>query len=89
MILQSVGQLDQNCQKSWETILVTCGWVSAYAPRDLTTAKYLSELWGHKIVSVPNEGIQIGTGQQSYGTQEAEKPKYRPEQLMARPLDNS
>jgi type IV secretion system protein VirD4 len=57
IIVQNITQLQQHYRENWETF-AAAGAVTAYAPRDPTTSKYLAELAGERTVEVP--GYSVG-----------------------------
>ena len=84
-ILQSLVQLKSIYGDSWETLFGTCGAVTAYAPRDYTTAKYLSDMCGQKTAVLASESRSAHGAESSRGFQTTGFPVYRPEDLMTFP----
>ena len=56
IIVQNITQLKQHYRDNWETF-ASAGAVTAYAPRDPTTSKYLSELAGERTIEVPSYSL--------------------------------
>ncbi len=51
-VWQDLPQLKRHYEKGWESFIAACGALMAYAPQDLTTARYLSELCGKQTKEV-------------------------------------
>jgi type IV secretion system protein VirD4 len=54
-ILQDLTQLQEHYEKSWETFLGNAGIRQFFAPRENTTAEYVSKLCGETTVTVTSE----------------------------------
>jgi type IV secretion system protein VirD4 len=59
-IFQDASQLEDIYEKRWESFIANAGVLQAFAPRDVKTAKFLSDLAGQKTVEVENEGASSG-----------------------------
>jgi type IV secretion system protein VirD4 len=59
-IFQDASQLEDIYEKRWESFIANAGVLQAFAPRDMKTAKFLSDLAGQKTVEVENEGLGWG-----------------------------
>jgi type IV secretion system protein VirD4 len=73
-ILQDLPQLQEHYEKSWETFLGNAGVRMFFAPREMTTAEYVSQLCGETTVMTVSEskgktkaGI-VGDSSKSEGT---------------------
>src|SRR6202011_5451272 len=56
-ILHDLNQLTALYKERWQTFIDNAGVLSAFAPRDLFTAKYLCDLCGQKIANVHSRSI--------------------------------
>jgi type IV secretion system protein VirD4 len=54
-ILQDLGQLREHYSESWETFLGNAGIRQFFAPRENTTAEYVSKLCGETTITVTSE----------------------------------
>lgn len=82
--LQDLNQLKALYKDRWETFLGNAEAVTAFAPRDLFTARHLSSLCGQKTVIVESESERSGSATgRSRGPQGL--PLFRPEGLMGMP----
>jgi type IV secretion system protein VirD4 len=54
-ILQDLTQLQEHYEKSWETFLGNAGVRQFFAPRENTTAEYVSKLCGETTISVTSQ----------------------------------
>jgi len=76
-VLQNLGQLKELYRNNWETFLANSGCTTFFAPRDNTTAEYLSKLLGNETANtqtINHEG-HLSTG-------ETGRPLMRTEELM-------
>jgi type IV secretion system protein VirD4 len=83
--LQDLNQINSLYKERWQTFIGNAAVLTAFAPRDLFTARYLSERCGYKTVIVESENERTGatgTGR-SRGPQGV--PLFRPEILMEMP----
>lgn len=83
--VQDFNQLHALYRDRWETFIGNAAALTAFAPRDVFTAQYLSQKCGNKTVIVESENERMGaTGMgRSRGPQGV--PLFRPEALMAMP----
>jgi type IV secretion system protein VirD4 len=82
--LQDLNQLHALYKDRWQTFIGNAGVVTAFAPRDLFTAKYLSDMCGQKTVNVKSRS-QTDQGQSSWNESPHGFPLFRPEDLMKMP----
>ena len=54
-ILQDLTQLQEHYEKSWETFLGNAGVRQFFAPREMTTAEYVSKLCGDKTIMTTSQ----------------------------------
>jgi type IV secretion system protein VirD4 len=64
-ILQDLTQLQEHYEKSWETFLGNAGVQQFFAPRENTTAEYLSKLCGQTTVMVGSWSKGASSGKSS------------------------
>jgi type IV secretion system protein VirD4 len=83
--LQDLNQLNALYKDRWQTFMGNSAVLTAFAPRDMFTAKYLSEKCGNKTIIVESENERTsGSGMgRSRGPQGV--PLFRPEALMGMP----
>jgi type IV secretion system protein VirD4 len=88
-VLQDLNQLKELYPQRWETFLSNAGAQMFFAPRDLTTAKWVSDRTGFKQVMVPGKSVSqqiIGqdtesmSGNWNYGIQQ--QPAMRSDELF-------
>ena len=81
VILQDLNQLHMLYKDRWQTFVGARGALTAFAPRDLFTARYLADLCGTQTVIVESQSErQDGKMGRSHGPQGL--PLLRPEDLM-------
>jgi type IV secretion system protein VirD4 len=76
-VLQNLGQLKEIYRHNWETFLANSACTTFFAPRDNTTAEYVSKLLGNQTANtqtINHEG-HLSTG-------ETGRPLMRTEELM-------
>jgi type IV secretion system protein VirD4 len=86
--LQDLNQLKALYKDRWQTFIGNGGVLTAFAPRDLFTAKYLSELSGQKTEIVESLGLSDdgnGNLRGSLNRTPHGFPLFRPEDLMGLP----
>jgi type IV secretion system protein VirD4 len=86
--LQDLNQLKALYKDRWQTFVGNAGCVTAFAPRDLFTAKYLSELSGQKTEIDESLGYSddgAGNLRVSLNRASHSYPLFRPEELMGLP----
>jgi type IV secretion system protein VirD4 len=83
-ILQDLNQLKALYRDRWQTFIGNAGLLTAFAPRDWFTAKYLSDLCGQKLRNVRSRSMS-GEGQVNWNDTPREFPRFRPEDLMRMP----
>lgn len=83
-ILQDLNQLKALYRDRWQTFIGNAGFVSAFAPRDLFTAKYLSDLCGQQMRNVRSQNLN-DSGGMSWNDSPHAFPMFRPEELMRLP----
>jgi type IV secretion system protein VirD4 len=83
-ILQDLNQLKALYRDRWQTFIGNAGFISAFAPRDLFTAKYLSDLCGQQMRNVRSQSLN-DTGGMSWNDSPHGFPLLRPENLMKLP----
>jgi type IV secretion system protein VirD4 len=83
--LQNLNQLSDLYKGRWQSFLGNSAVLSAFAPGEMFTARYLSERCGHKTIVVESENERTaGSGMgRSRGPQGV--PLFRPEGLMEMP----
>jgi type IV secretion system protein VirD4 len=83
-ILQDLNQLKALYRDRWQTFIGNAGLLTAFAPRDWFTAKYLSDLCGQKLRNVRSRSIS-DEGRINWNDTPHEFPRFRPEDLMRMP----
>jgi type IV secretion system protein VirD4 len=83
-ILQDLNQLKALYRDRWQTFIGNAGLLTAFAPRDLFTAKYLSDLCGQKLRNVRSRSM-TDEGRMNWNDTPHEFPRFRPEDLMRMP----
>jgi type IV secretion system protein VirD4 len=83
-ILHDLNQLTALYKERWQTFIDNAGVLSAFAPRDLFTAKYLCDLCGQKIANVHSRSID-DTGPINRNDTPQGLPRIRSEDLMGLP----
>jgi type IV secretion system protein VirD4 len=83
-ILQDLNQLKALYRDRWQTFIGNAGLLTAFAPRDLFTAKYLSDLCGQKLRNVRSRSMS-DEGRVNWNDTPHEFPRFRPEDLMRMP----
>ncbi len=83
-ILQDLNQLHALYKDRWQTFVGNAGIVTAFAPRDLFTAKYLSDLCGTKFLNVRSRSIN-DESRINWNDTPHEFARFRPEELMRMP----
>jgi type IV secretory pathway TraG/TraD family ATPase VirD4 len=95
-ILQDLTQLKENFGDSWETFLANSAAQLYFAPREITSAEYISKLSGEKEVNVPSESAgEVSAGQVKQGFtglsiswNRQVVPELRPQDVMRLPENN-
>jgi type IV secretion system protein VirD4 len=82
-VLQDLNQLNALYRNRWQSFVGNAGFVSAFAPRDLFTAKYLSELCGKQRRNV--RGQTSTHSSTTYNDSPHDFDFMRPEELMRMP----
>jgi type IV secretion system protein VirD4 len=83
-ILQDLNQLKALYRDRWQTFIGNAGLLTAFAPRDWFTAKYLSDLCGQKLRNVRSRSMS-DEGRVNWNDAPHEFPRFRPEDLMRMP----
>jgi type IV secretion system protein VirD4 len=84
MILQDLNQLHALYRDRWQSFVANAGLLTAFTPRDLFTAKYLSDLCGKQARNV--RGQHVGeNGKVSFSDSPHDFPFVKPEELMKMP----
>jgi type IV secretion system protein VirD4 len=83
--LQDLNQLNALYKDRWQTFIGNAEVLTAFAPRDVFTAQYLSSRCGSKTIIVESENERIGTASSGLGRGPQGVPLLRPEDLMAMP----
>ena len=83
-ILQDLNQLKALYRDRWESFVANTGLLTAFAPNDLFTARYLSELCGRQLRNVRTRSIS-DDGRVNWSHTPHDFPRYRPEDLMRMP----
>jgi type IV secretion system protein VirD4 len=83
-ILQDLNQLKALYRDRWQTFIGNAGLLTAFAPRDWFTAKYLSDLCGQKLRNVRSRSMS-DDGRVNWNDAPHEFPRFRPEDLMRMP----
>ncbi|AWV20003.1 TraG/TraD family (plasmid) [Roseomonas mucosa] len=87
-VVQDLNQLKDLYEARWETFIANTGALLTFAPRDFSTADYLSKLSGMKTEVV--QSLSYGSSDQASGSGSSENlsfstqgvPLFRPEALM-------
>jgi type IV secretion system protein VirD4 len=82
--LQDLNQLHALYRDRWQTFIGNSGALTAFAPRDLFTAQYLSAMCGTKSVNLKSRN-QGDDGRGSWNESLHGVPLFRPEDLMRMP----
>jgi type IV secretion system protein VirD4 len=82
--LQDLNQLKALYKDRWQTFVGNAGAVTAFAPRDLFTAKYLAEMCGQRTVNVKTRTLN-DEGRSTWNESPQGFPLFRPEDLMKLP----
>jgi type IV secretion system protein VirD4 len=80
--LQDLNQINALYKARWQTFIGNAAVLTAFAPRDLFTARYLSERCGHKTVIVESENERTGAAGMGRSRGPQGVPLFRPEILM-------
>jgi len=83
--LQDLNQLKALYKDRWQTFIGPRGVLTAFAPQDMFTADYLSQLCGTKTVIVQTENSRADSGAPGTGRGPQGQPLIRPEELMGLP----
>jgi type IV secretion system protein VirD4 len=83
--VQDLNQLKDIYDDGWENFLGASAALTAYAPRDLFTSNYLSNLCGNKTVIVESENIRADPSTPGGGFSPQSQPLIRPEELRGMP----
>jgi type IV secretion system protein VirD4 len=83
--LQDLNQINSLYKERWQTFIGNAAVLTAFAPRDLFTARYLSERCGHKTVIVESENERTGAAGMGRSRGPQGVPLFRPEILMEMP----
>jgi type IV secretion system protein VirD4 len=89
-ILQDLSQLKEHYPDSWETFLANAGAQQFFAPRDLTTAQYVSDRCGQRTVMVKNTSTREITVEEanrgftglSHSYSPQSRPLFLPQEIM-------
>jgi type IV secretion system protein VirD4 len=84
-IVQDLNQLKSIYKDNWENFISACATLTAFAPRDLFTASYLSRRFGNKTVIVESENVRPDSGLPGGARSPQGLPLFRPEELMRMP----
>jgi type IV secretion system protein VirD4 len=84
-VIQDLNQLKSIYGENWENFMSACATLTAFAPRDLFTASYLSRRFGDKTVIVESENVRPESGLPGGGRSPQGLPLFRPEELMRMP----
>jgi type IV secretion system protein VirD4 len=84
-IVQDLNQLHTIYKDNWQNFLGARGVLTSFAPRDLFTAKHLSELCGKQTVIVESENERTGSIGMGRARGPQSLPLFRPEELMSMP----
>jgi type IV secretion system protein VirD4 len=82
-VLQDLNQLNALYKDRWQSFIANAGFISAFAPRDMFTAEYLSKLCGKERRNV--RGQTTAEGKVSYSDSPHDFDLLRPEELMKMP----
>lgn len=83
--LQDLNQLHALYKDRWQTFIGNAEVLTAFAPRDVFTAEYLSKRCGSQTIIVESENERMGMPGAGYGRGPQGVPLLRPEELMAMP----
>lgn len=81
--VQDLNQLHSIYKDNWQNFIGARGALTSFAPHDLFTARYLSDLCGNKTVIVESENERTGSAGMGRGRGPQGLPLFRPEELMA------
>jgi len=84
-IVQDLNQLKAIYGDNWENFVGACGALTAFAPRDLFTADYLSRRCGNRTVVIESENERIGSSDMGRSRGPQGIPLFRPQDLMGMP----
>jgi type IV secretion system protein VirD4 len=79
-VLQDLNQLNALYKDRWQSFIANAGFISALAPRDMFTAKYLSDLCGKQKRNVRSQ--TLAEGKVSFSDSPHDFDFLRPEELM-------
>jgi type IV secretion system protein VirD4 len=82
---QDLNQLHALYKDRWQTFIGARGVLTAFAPKDMFTADYLSKLCGNKTVIVESENVRADSSVPGGGRAPQGVPLIRPEELMGMP----
>jgi len=82
-VLQDLNQLNALYNDRWQSFIANAGFISAFAPRDMFTAKYLSDLCGKQRRNVRSQSTS--GDKVSYSDSPHDFDFLRPEELMKMP----
>lgn len=82
-VLQDLNQLNALYKDRWQSFIANAGFISAFAPRDMFTAEYLSKLCGRERRNVRSQ--TTAEGKVSYTDSPHDFDLLRPEELMKMP----
>jgi type IV secretion system protein VirD4 len=82
--LQDLNQLHALYKDRWQTFVGNAGVLTAFAPRDFFTAKYLSDLCGQRTENIKSRSW-TDDGRASWNESPHGFPLFRPEDLMKLP----
>lgn len=83
-VLQDLNQLKALYRDRWQSFIGNAGLLTAFAPRDWFTAKYLSDLCGQMLRNVRSRSVS-DEGRVNWNDTPHEFPLFRPEDLMRMP----
>lgn len=83
-VLQDLNQLKALYRDRWQSFIGNAGLLTAFAPRDWFTAKYLSDLCGQMLRNVRSRSVS-DEGRVNWNDTPHEFPRFRPEDLMRMP----
>lgn len=83
-ILQDLNQLHAIYRDRWQSFVANAGLLTAFAPREMFSARYLSDLCGKQARNVRSQSTQDG-GRVSYNDSPHDFDFMKPEELMKIP----
>ena len=71
VVLQDLSQLKSCYEKRWESFIANAGLIQSFAPQDMMTRRYLSQLSGQQLISVKSSSNASGSTSNYYNWSES------------------